>query len=1005
MISVLLYSALILIPAAAANDTSPTDEERKSQYVSGVTQGEGLMPWQKPGVSKAETDFREWIEATKEKTLAARVPVTHPVMLTSEDLKRAQRNIEVNDWASAWFKGKRSLAERIAAQPEEYVREMISELTPTHEYGFTCPNCVGRKSQEALGSSLVKWTADRPDEIICARCGQVYPDADYPETAKLVCPRTNQSFTYYRNDAERENPKDRTGKLAYHWVGHPIHVSFSGVIRGRKVRYMIRGLDALATTYALKGETRYAERAVAILERLAHVYRNWLYHDYWDTIADCDPMYAAWHDRELPLEWKRHLCAEVFAKDTLTRARMMQSYWGGGRLHPSTDSIGALHGVCLAYDLVHDAKDSDGVSLWTPERRAKVERDLILEWEMGAEFYVGGHGKADSPNNKAPRIYRAQAAVAKSLGLPTLADTALRGYETVRDRSFLYDGFSRESPSYTNMYLGTLVEIPEILHGFRWPKDFAPRRGVLDLYKTDPQLRMMYSAVLDQLLPGGYYAPLSDSNLEASPSAHILEIGLNRYPETYGSKLPLPLRKRLRREYSIFHTQTGERPSNEIVSPPEIYFPAWMNAFLRHGDGSKASLLSLTFNPHGGHRHYDNLALFYMDRGTSILGDHGYVGDMPVNAWIKSTFSHNLVVVDDAGQRFAGDTPRKPRLHLMATSPKVSVVEASSDVYKQCSQYRRLVALIKGPGAETFALDIFRVKGGSSHRYRVFSELASSDTEDGKLSFVGASMPSEKPLPEVGNSLERADIFGLRDVRTSTSLSEKVQAIWSEPDRGYRLWLLSEAERLEASNGPGQRTRTESGRRVRYLDAVREGSDLASAFVAIHEPGAPDSGFVVREAKRLVLPSGAGPDAVAVSLRTDWGDYWVFSGFEREAEVEGIRFEGAFGVLCDPSQGETWLWTLGASTLRRGEFGYAGQTPVWTSDVKKSTATEIVASTPRPDDWPTPPSENQVYLVANDGEYVTGFPVAKTSQSRVEVERFPLPEIKEFQLPALRSMR
>ena len=42
----------------------------------------------------------------------------------------------------------------------------------------------------------------------------------------------------------------------------------------------------------LTGEARYAGKAVRILNRLAACYRNWLYHDYWDAVADCDPSSA-----------------------------------------------------------------------------------------------------------------------------------------------------------------------------------------------------------------------------------------------------------------------------------------------------------------------------------------------------------------------------------------------------------------------------------------------------------------------------------------------------------------------------------------------------------------------------------------------------------------------------------------------------------------------------------------------------------------------------------------
>ncbi|MFH1740181.1 MAG: heparinase II/III family protein [bacterium] len=1002
--SVPLAIGLVLICSLSIRAEGVKQEQRKNYYVDAVTQGEGFMPWQEKGVSEAEAAFRDEIEGRKDEMIETPSKISHPVMLTREQIEQARRNIESSEAASKWFAGQKSTADYIVQQSRDYVEQMIEELTPTHGYGFTCPNCVGQKSQECMGHSLIGWNYREPDVIHCRRCGQIYPDPKYPETATVICPRMDQEFTYYINEEERNHPEDRSGEYAWHWVGHPMHISFSGIIRAEKNSYMLSAVRSLAISYGITEDPRYAEKAVQILVRLAHCYRNWLYHDYWDGIADCDPMYAAWHDRALPLLWKKHLCTEVFAKDTIDRAAMLQTYWGAGRFHPSTDSVSNLAGICLAYDLIYNAKDSGGVSLWTPELRSKVERDLILEWGIGAEPFVGGRNEATNANNKAPRIYNAQAAIGKCLGIPELADTALRGYQTVRDKSFNYDGFSTESPAYTNMYLGQLLEIPETLDGFHWPQGFTTRSGVVDLYGTDPKLRLMYQSIVDQLQPNGRYLPLSDTNERSSPSSTIIQLGLKHYPKYYDKRLPESLRHISPSEYSIFHFNLNQVNMGTRFDLPEIYYPAWMTSILRHGKGPEATVLSLVFNPPGGHRHYDNLALYYSDGGATILGDHGYVGDMPVNHWIKSTFSHNLVVVDDQGQRHDGDHPRKPRLRMMATSPKISLVEASSDTYSQCSEYRRLVALIKGPGAQTFAVDIFRIAGGNKHSYRIFSELASSDNEQGNLLFSGISMPNEEPLPKVGASLEHDDIFGLRDIRAADDPLDSWQAIWAQPERRYRLWMLTGANRIEASNGPGQRTLEEAGRRVRYVDVIREGENIASTFVAVHEPSFPNRSMPVKQVQRLKIPDEAGPNAVALRIESAWGTYLLFSDFARETEVEGVRFEGRFGLVCDTPQGETWSFALGTKTLQRNDLGFTNKTPDWTGNIKENTDSMIVTTSSKPADWVDMEDNFTSYLVADDGRYITGFPVISVEVNRIHATRFSLPELKQFELPALRYM-
>ena len=112
-----------------------------------------------------------------------------------------------------------------------------------------------------------------------------------------------------------------------------------------------------------------------------------------------------------------------------------------------------------------------------------------------------------------------------------------------------------------------------------------------------------------------------------------------------------------------------------------------------------------------------------MDGGERILGDLGYVGDTPHLAWLKSTKSHNLVVVDDSEQRFRKQgEPAASKLEMMVTTPP-SRRSASSDTYGQCQDYRRQLTLIKGPEGRTFLVDIFRVKGGRKHSFRLWSEL------------------------------------------------------------------------------------------------------------------------------------------------------------------------------------------------------------------------------------------------------------------------------------------
>lgn len=994
-------------------------QSRVTEFARRVSLSEGFMPWQPhEHTSQAEQDFREAVEQRKERMLQARRRVRHPSLLSDRDLDQARRNIDHAPWARAWFDGLKDTADFIVRQGDGYVDAMIEPLTPWCGYSFFCPNCFGIKSFEGTEYTIIDWHHDRPNVITCKACGHVYPSAQYPEDITLVCPRRGQELTFHRNAAERAQPADRTGKLAWHWAARPVHPSFTGIVRERKAMFMVGAARTLALVHRFTGDARCARRAAEILLRLAWCVRHaWMYHDYWDSAADCDPMYAAWHDKKLPLEWKRNLATDAYEKDEPDRAAMLQGYWGAGRLHPSTGMVGVLPGLCEAYDLLLAARDDNGRAILSPKQRTTIEKDLLLEWLIESEPFVGGEGRTDNVSNKAPRVYHAMAAIARCLGLTDYALTALAGYRAVRDRSFAHDGFSHETPSYTEMYLGELLQIPERLQGFRFPADSGQDARPIDLYRTDTKLQLMLRACMDQLRPDGRRLPFGDSHdekVERPNGSNIWEIGVKRMPAVFAERVPVIYQHRGMKptEYAVLrlNAQLFDAPNAGVAPPslalPELYFPGWMIALLRAGDGLDGSIAALSFNPAGGHRHYDNLGIYYADRGRTVLGDHGYLAEAPAQRWIKHTFSHNLVIVDNEVQAFRSELERVPEFHFMATSPLASVVEASSHVYPQCTGFRRTICMIKGPNGRSLLVDLFRVAGGKRHAYRLFSELASSDA--GSREFTGINMPAEPPLPDIGASEREEDIFGLRDAVEVASPADAWQATWREQDAAYRLWMLSPADRVVAANGPGQERWGDPdhvGRRVRYLDVVRESLDapLSSTFVAVHEPAAIGGDLPVQHVERLEVPSHAGPDAVAILIASAWGEFIVFSDFVEPAEVAGVRFQGRFGVIRSVADSPASYLTVGATTLRTSTTGFSKSPALWKGNVVSCEGDQLTTDTPRPPRWPRSAANSSAYVAVRDARFITGYPLRSTTRHTLRTARFTPVAPTSFELLAVRA--
>jgi hypothetical protein len=172
---------------------------------------------------------------------------------------------------------------------------------------------------------------------------------------------------------------------------------------------------------------------------------------------------------------------------------------------------------------------------------------------------------------------------------------------------------------------------------------------------------------------------------------------------------------------------------------------------------------------------------------------------------------------------------------------------------------------------------------------------------------------------------------------------------------------------------------------------------------------------------------------VALRIESRWGTYLILSEFSREVGVEGVRFKGKFGVVCRTAEGKRWMLAAGAETLkderekggkgergkrtrshspalplshsgRKGEdgFGFAGAPAVWKGKVASQTDRAMTLDRERPAGWPEIPEGVTHYALARTGSHRTGFPVRSVGRRHVAVDRFLLPEVKRFELMAVR---
>ena len=146
----------------------------------------------------------------------------------------------------------------------------------------------------------------------------------------------------------------------------------------------------------------------------------------------------------------------------------------------------------------------------------------------------------------------------------------------------------------------------------------------------------------------------------------------------------------------------------------------WHLALLNSGKGPESRTLWLDYDTWGGHGHADGMNLGLFAKGLDLMPDFGYP---PVQFggweseranWYKSTLAHNTVTVNGALQPH-GAAPGATT--LWASGDGFSAVGANAPGLNPgvTTRFERTVALIDVSEDDAYALDIFRVAGGTDH--------------------------------------------------------------------------------------------------------------------------------------------------------------------------------------------------------------------------------------------------------------------------------------------------
>jgi hypothetical protein len=841
---------------------------------------------------------------------------------TEAKLSALRVNLERHEWARDLRSSHLTEAERWARREDAFLRAMVIPPQVPRCYDIHNLGCPVH-GLEANKHGLYKWgySLDRPFRITCPAGGEEYPSNDFAAfLASGMKDRALLTGDYADDGWGWNRPGD---KHNYWFVAYYTHWSMQ--------RELASAITALALGALVADDPvqarRFAHKAALLLWQLAAYYPDYDYntqgresreHDsgYTGRITNmiwevnwantCAPAYdAVWPFLREDLELQRLAGLDGNALDQFIRERLLRTMArditsGNGR---NRGNYGAHQQALVRLALALDEQEQSPTSA------------EMIRWVLANPRPVtdSDMGLVDALENM---VYR--------------------------------DGMPPESPGYNCIWTNGMAEIAATL------------AGSASQLCSHRRFRRLLLWPYEITLAGRFHPPLGDSgDLFARAAGLSPATLLTALRHVSDDRLVADLRARPGGARDLFAESAEEllarfpetRPAAAVLTSRLL--PGYGLAMLQSGTPAQTTALALHFGSWRHHMHRDQLSLLLFAYDNALLCDVGYPEQTDAfnhrrfGIW-SNTSSHNTVVVDARGQ---GRGPGQ--LHAWEPNGFAKLAEASCASYPQVGLYRRAAMLVQATPDQSYAFDVFHVRGGSQHDWALMGPPADflceptlgPEQEQGTL--AGSEVPYEqfyddaalkdKPLGSVacggyGGSGFQFFVHAQRGTLRGRAVAEwrLTAPLPGQPERpwqgiGLRAHLVGDGEELIAADCQPQRY-TYMPPWVKHLFRRRSGADLRSAFVSVHEPYRGEPWI---EGVTAVSLEPADGEAVAVLVRLRNGErHYCFHSLQpgRTYVVDGaLRVDGqAACLVLDPTGKPLRAMLLNGTALSFGDLRLAG---------------------------------------------------------------------------------
>jgi len=543
-------------------------------------------------------------------------------------------------------------------------------------------------------------------------------------------------------------------------------------------------------------------------------------------------------------------------------------------------------GVGECYDLVYDSEEFDKLSeIRGYDVREKLENDFF----KATYEYINTFKRHD--NNISPFYLTAAARIGRVINEPSWVHWAYKWLLEILTGKCYYDGMWHEAPSYHYQVMGGLTTAFNDMRGYTDPPGYVDETDGMRFDNLDPDKDIAFFAKAKNApavvgFPNGRVSPIHDT----------------------------------------WANTTRAKPRVETVS---TICPGYGHASLGRGFGPDQMQAQLHFSGAHGHSHYDNLNLTLFAKEREMLCDIGY-SHTKLRHWSVCTIGHNVVAVDRQNQ-VGGDCDL---LAFFPDSNGVSMVEADGKSgYRKIEGldiYRRMLVMVPISTGDAYVVDIFRVRGGSTHDWLLHGSANHDMTAECNVELT----PGRENMLEEGEEWvepktegSRFPSYGaIRDVAEGKTDGAVVTTFTyvDEPSKGVRVHILQNGEtEVYLGRSPSIRQAGKDSTKawdywMPQLIARRTGeAPLANTFVAVEEPFSGKT-FIDKVERVQLVPEAEG----AVALRVTHGDSvdTIISTLDEppypeRVTADGISIGGKLGIVRQHNGETVGAWLLDGAAL------------------------------------------------------------------------------------------